>query len=198
MTFWIIRFLLLRHWHHVLIRSSLTHVDIHWKNAPERSSVWNIAGFNWLSNDWCHNWSICGSFFWSCNADSVCVLRFRCSHVHLRRSSWLWHVFVCSKRFTLYRCFYLFHLLCLLVRICIFFLILTANSAAPDVFFYLNNMLFQLKPIRPRPFILTQHKLHQIGQFWRISLLEQVDIVLQGFPVDSRILVAIAFILIGK
>jgi hypothetical protein len=198
LTFWIIRFLLLWHWHHVLIRPSLTHIRIHWKNASERSSVGNIARFYWLSNDLGHNRSICGSFFWSCNADSVGILRFRCSHIHLRWSSRLWHVFVSSKRSTLYRFFYLFHLLCLLVRKYIFLFVLTANRAAPDVFFDLNHMLFELKPIRPCPLILAQHKLHQVGQFWRISLLEQVYIVLQGFPMDSRILVAIAFILIGK
>ena len=59
-------------------------------------------------------------------------------------------------------------------------------------------MLLQLKPVRPRPLILAQHKLDQISEFRGVILLEEVDVVLKGLPVNARVLVAIALILVAE
>jgi hypothetical protein len=93
-----------------------------------------------------------------------------------------------------------FHPLCLewLIEIIIFSLVLASNGAASDIFLHLNHMFFEFKPIRPRSLILSEHELDEIGEFRRVSLLEQIDVVLQGLPMNPRILVSIALILVVK
>lgn len=152
----------------------MINVDIDWKDTFKWTCKCNIAGFYGFcdllrSKD---GRSLSSFLFRSSDADSGCVMSFWKRNVDLRWSMRLRHMFICSKQSLLNRFFYFFGWFCWFIKIPIFFLILSCNSASPDIFFYLDDVLFKFKPIWSWSLIFSKHKLDKIGEFWWISLLE--------------------------
>ena len=59
-----------------------------------------------------------------------------------------------------------------------------------------DHIILKLNPFRPRIRILAQHVTQHIGQFLRIRFPEPVLIVLQRLHMNSRVLIAVALILV--